>query len=68
MEVDHVICKSIYDPVVNGDPLKCAQGRGIIEVATRVPVSVASLLLQGFRKWHVTGWLVSIRIQHEFLF
>lgn len=54
MEVDNIACKPMYDSVVNGEPLKCAQSSGIIEAATRVPVSVAfQLLFQKFHKWLV---------------
>lgn len=41
MKVENIICKSIYDSIINGDPLKYAQSSGIVEVATIVPLLVA---------------------------
>lgn len=41
MKVDNIICKSISDSIINGDPLKYAQSSGIVEVAAIVPLLVA---------------------------
>lgn len=41
VKVENIICKSIYDSIINGDPLKYAQSSGIVEVATIVPLLVA---------------------------
>lgn len=41
MKVENIICKSIYDSIINGDPLKYAQSSGIVGGATIVPLLVA---------------------------
>lgn len=38
MKVGNIICKSIYDSIIDGDPLKHAQSSGTVEVPAIVPL------------------------------